>query len=205
MRGDRRGCHARGEGVSLLIYIWTVADRAGKRGDLVSLSLRATIGGRLRFDFSTTRKRFCPGRWGQGVGCVDAIAYYTSTKKTHGWLLADRSQLEQAVTSKRRRLRAVFRIVTKKGVRQEIPGHRSRGWRQPRTREVSSLAKGWLLADPGWRARDNTTRMVPRPRSELCLAGSHVVPHPSPAVPGSDGPTGSPSPSLLCDREFDKE
>lgn len=121
----------------------------------MSLSLRATIGGRLRFDFSTTRKRFCPGRWGQGVGCVDAIAYYTSTKKTHGWLLADRSQLEQAVTSKRRRLRAVFRIVTKKGERQEIPGHRSRGWRQPRTREVSSLAKGWLLADPGWRARDN--------------------------------------------------
>jgi hypothetical protein len=61
---------------------------------------------------------------------------------------------------------------------------------------------GGFFAGEGWLTQagvlEITTRMVPQPRSELCLAGSHVVPHSSPAVPGSDGPTGSPSPSLLC-------
>jgi hypothetical protein len=134
--GRSKGMSRARRGGYRFLYIWTVADRAGKRGDLVSLSLRATIGGRLRFDFSTTRKRFCPGRWGQGVGVNRRYRLlYEHKGARHTYTrLADRSQLEQAVTgsSKRRRLRAVFRIVTKKGERQEIPGHRSRGWRQPR-------------------------------------------------------------------------
>jgi hypothetical protein len=120
-----------------LIGLW---ETTGSTGDLVSLSLGATIGGRLGFYFSTTKKRFCPGRWGQGVGRIDAIAYYTSTKK-QDTRLADGSQLEQAVRSsskRRRRLRAVFRILAKKSATRDSWASIT-GMATTEGREVSSL------------------------------------------------------------------